>query len=39
MFDIAETRFSKEEEVLEPANGFAINRTKSKGEHYKINVD
>lgn len=39
MINIAETRFSKEEQVLEPANGFAINRTKSKGEHYKLNVD
>lgn len=36
MFNITESRFYKEEQVLEPANGFSINRKKSKGKKTKI---
>lgn len=36
MFNITESRFYKEEQVLEPANGFSINRKKSKGKHLTL---
>lgn len=36
MFDITESRFYKEEQVLEPANGFSVNRKKSKGKHLTL---
>lgn len=36
MFNITESRFYKEEQVLEPANGFSVKRKKSKGKHLTL---
>lgn len=38
MFKITESKLYLEEQVLEPANGFAVNPAKSKGKYKKVRV-
>lgn len=36
MSKFTESKFYKEEQVLEPANGFSVNHKKSKGKHLTL---
>lgn len=38
MFEITESKLYLEEQVLEPANGFAVNLAKSKGKYKRLEI-